>query len=142
MLKDSKLALYYHNIVSHYNILFNANETFKTIVKQTEDAHVDNYNGILDVYQFGDESILKNNSSSVDNILKKCTKIIDKHEKSKWVDDSYFLIARAFFYKADYYAAMEAFQYLISTYPKTNIAYESMIWIALCEIKLQKYVNF
>ena len=111
-------------MVAHYNILFNANETYKSVVKQTEDAHVDNYNGILDVYRFGDESILKNNSSSVDNILKKCSKIIDKHEVSKWVDDSYFLIARAYFYKGDFYAAKEAFQYLISTYPKTNIAFE------------------
>jgi tetratricopeptide (TPR) repeat protein len=136
---DSKLAISYHNLVSHYNILFNANEAYKAVVKQTENAHVDNYNSILDVYQFGDESILKNNSSSVDNILKKCSKIVDKHEKSKWIDDTYYLIARSYFFKADFYAALEAFQYLISTYPKTEIAFESMIWIALCDIKLKKY---
>jgi tetratricopeptide (TPR) repeat protein len=139
VLKDSKIALYYHNLVSHYNILFNANETYKTVVKATEDANVDNYNGILDVYQFGDNSILKNNSSSVDNILKKCAKIIDKHGESKWVDDSYFLIARSYFYKGDFYAAIEAFQYLTTAYPNSHVAFESMIWIALCNIKLQKY---
>lgn len=139
MLKDSKVARYYHNLVSHYNIYFNAKETYKAIIIQTEAAHVDNYNGILDVYQFGDDGILKNNSSSVDNILKKCSKILDKHSNSKWVDDSYFLIGRTYFYKGDFYAATEAFQYLISTYPKTDIAFESMIWLALCDIKLQKY---
>jgi tetratricopeptide (TPR) repeat protein len=139
MLKDSKIAYYYHNMVAHYNIYFNANEIFKTVVIQTEDANVDNYNGILDVYQFGDNNILKNNSSSVDNILKKCSKIIDKHGESKWVDDTYFLIARSYFYKGDFYAAMEAFQYITTAYPNSHVAYESMIWIALCDIKLQKY---
>lgn len=138
-LKDSSLSRIYHNVTAHYNIYFNANEIFNEMVLETEESHVDDYNSILDVYQFGTVTSLKNNASSSDRIIKKCTKIFDKHKKCDWIDDSYFLIGKAYFYKADFYSAMETFQYVISKYKSTDIAYEAMLWMAYSKIQINKY---
>lgn len=137
-LEDTTVAKYYHNITSHYNIYFNAEETMKSIIRMTEESHIDNYNSILDVLMFGTDDMLKKNATQVDNILKKCAKILEKHPGSKWVDDCYFLMAKAYFYKADYYAAIETFNYVQTKYKNADLAYEAMIWVALCNLKLGK----
>jgi len=138
-LEDTTVGRYYHNISSHYNIYFNANEILKTVIITTESSHYNNFNNILDVYMFGNNEILKKNSSQSDNILKKCAKIFEKHPTSKWIDDTYVLTGKAYFYKGDFYAAMESFNYVQTKYKNTYIAYESMIWISLCNIMLNKY---
>lgn len=38
------------------------------------------------------------------------------HKKSKWVDDSYFLIGKSSFYKRNYEDALTTFQYIVSEY--------------------------
>lgn len=138
-LKDSTLAKFFHNVTAHYNIYFNAHEKYLSIIQQTEESYVDDYNLILSVYRFPDETIAKSNISEADEIIKKCTKILDKHKISNWVDDSYFLIARAYFYKGDYFSALETFQYVISEYENSDLAFESMVWLAKCDYQLKKY---
>lgn len=137
-LKDSSLARVYHNITSHYNIYFNANEILKEIITDTEESHVDDYNDVLSILRQGNETNLKGNASSCDIILKKCTKIFDKHKDSKWVDDTYLLAGKAYFYKADFFAAIDAFQYVKSTYKNTDLAYEAILWTAYCYLQLDK----
>jgi tetratricopeptide (TPR) repeat protein len=137
-IKDSTMAKYYHNMVAHYNIFFNAEEDFKMMVQNTEENHIDDYNTVLDVYMFGDPAKLKGNASVVDDIYERCSKIIDKHKVSKWVDDSYFLIGKSFFYKADYFAALESFNYVISRYNESEMAYEALIWKAWTLIQIEK----
>jgi tetratricopeptide (TPR) repeat protein len=138
-IQDTGLARFYHNVTARYNIYFNAYQKYLVIIEETEKSFVDDYNFILPVYRFPDEVSAKSNSSEADEIVKKCSKILDKHKMSKWVDDSYFLIARAYFYKGDYYSAMETFQYVINEYENSDLAYESLIWLAKCNYQLKKY---
>ena len=138
-IQDSKMAMFFHNVTAHYNIYFNAYQKYLQVIKNTEESYVDEYSGILKVFRFPSEDIAKSNASLADVIITKCTKILEKHKISKWIDDSYYLIARTYFYKGDYYEAIELFQYLQSEYPNTYIAYESMIWMALSQYQLGRF---
>jgi len=45
--KNTTLSRTYHNITSHYNVFFNANESFKSGMKRIESSYVDDYSKIL-----------------------------------------------------------------------------------------------
>ncbi|MBL6962442.1 MAG: tetratricopeptide repeat protein [Bacteroidetes bacterium] len=137
--QDSAMAKFFHNLTARYNIYFNAHERYLSVIQNTEESYVDDYNLILNVFRFPDEAIAKSNGTDADEIIKKCTKILDKHKMSNWIDDSYYLIARAYFYKGDYFSAIETFQYVMSEYENSDLAFESMVWLAKCNYQLKKY---
>lgn len=80
----------------------------------------DDYTRILPVFKFPDENAAQSSQAAMDEIIKKNSIVIQLHEKSKWVDDSYFLIGKANFYKQSYAEALTSFQYIISEYSGTH----------------------
>lgn len=136
--KTSKVGKSYHNLAAHYNGYFNAREKLKETQNKLFVTQKDNYNDILPVFTLGDEATAKNLTSDCEDITKKATFTIKKHDLSKWVDDCYFVIAKAYFLKRDYFAAIETFEFLHDKYPKTRLGQESLIWIALSRIQLKK----
>jgi len=52
-----------------------------------------------------------------------------ENEYKTWIDDSYFLIGQARFYKHDFYAAIETFEYVAKKYKKDPIKYDAMLWM-------------
>ena len=61
---------------------------------------------------------------------------IGEKEINKWIDDNYFLMAQARFYKQDYQAAINTFNYIIRKYPKSKLSNKSLIWSTKAHIKL------
>ncbi len=47
----------------------------------------------------------------------------------KWIAPSYVLMGRAHFYKRDFFAAMECFDYVARTYKKSNDRFMGMMWL-------------
>ena len=137
--RESKFGKFYHNVTAKYNGYFNARETIKLTEKLTQDSHVDDFSSIVDVFRLGDENTGKANASALDESLEKCKRVIQRHPKSKWVDDSYFEIGRAYFYKAQYYEALDIFKYLANEFKKEEIGKEAQLWIVLCYSQLKKY---
>jgi len=138
-LKNSKIDKFYQNLTAHYNIYFNAYQSYLKVVNQTETNYVDDYTNILHVLKFPDETSGKANSSNVDFILTKCSKILEKKKLSNWIDDSYLLIGKAYFYRGDYFSALETLQYIEDEYQGSTIAQEAQVWIARCMYQQKKY---
>jgi len=109
---QSWVSMQWHNSVSHYNYYYNANELVKTAKEDVITAYKDNYKDILSLFPMLDQNTLKGNASKMDEVLKKCSFVIDKHSKSKWVDDCYLLMGDAQLYKGDFYAAVEVYEYV------------------------------
>jgi tetratricopeptide (TPR) repeat protein len=128
----------YHNITARYNGYYNATERMKTAVQTLERSNVDDYDKVLSVFQFADEAKSRAVQPDMDEIFKKAGTIVQKHGPSKWVDNSYLLIAKTHFYKRDYYSAIEVFQYINDRYKNTQESYEATIWIMICKLMLKK----
>ena len=122
----------YHNTVARYNPYFNAQQLLLESKEQLAGVHQDDYTKVLDIFPYGTERDSKTILPNMDNVIKKCSKVIDKRQISKWVDDSYLLIGKAHFFKRDYYAAIETFQYIIGKYKGTPMSYEATMWIIRC----------
>ncbi len=128
----------YHNTTARFNGYYNATERLKQAQQTLERSNVDNYDKILSVFQFGDEAKSKAVQPDMDEIFKKAGIIIQKHGKSKWVDNCYLLVAKSHFYKRDFYSAIEVFQYINDSYKNTQESYEATIWIMICKLMLNK----
>jgi tetratricopeptide (TPR) repeat protein len=153
--KNTALSRGYHNLTSRYNILFNGWESYKKGMLNLEGAIIDDYTELLPVFIYYNKDQNSAISSEMDRAIKKATKVIslhsitakpeideskqlnakereyyNKNEYNKWVDDAYLLLGKSHFFKNEYKEAGETFQYIISSFPKSEPQFEARIWLA------------
>ena len=135
----------YHNLTAHYNVYWNGMDLMRQGIKDYNAQMKDNFALVLPVYNFGDKTGNKAAQFS-DNAIKKASKTIQKHsmffnhkEYCKWIDDSYMLIGKAYFYKKDYPMARRTFEFVIKTYNDSDIKYDAMYWLAMANIQNGDY---
>ena len=160
--KNTSLSRNFHNLTSHYNIYFNGNESYKRGIEKAGDAVRNDYNRILEVFLFEDESVHSAVSGDMKRAIDKATKIItyhsitakpkvkegnqsakdkafyEKNEYNKWVDDSYMLMGKAYMYQGEYFLAAETFKHVLVTFPQEDIRYLAMIWLARAYIMINE----
>ncbi len=136
--RDRWLNRKWHTLTGHYNVYFNGELKFNDAVLGYEKTVQNDFSRILPVFLIPDEAASKGLTSSMDEVIKKTSKSIQMHTIGSYTDDSYFLMAKSQFYKGDYFAALESFQYVNSKYPDSDLKKECTAWIALCYDGLNK----
>jgi tetratricopeptide (TPR) repeat protein len=128
----------YHNITSRYNVYFNGNESLKEGTIELQKGIKDNFTKVLPVFNFGTKQEAQQLNPQMDKAIQKASIAIQKHsmtfdggEKVKWIDDSYLMIGKAYFYKQEYFSARRTFNFIIQEYGYNDIKYTSMVWLAL-----------
>jgi tetratricopeptide (TPR) repeat protein len=142
-------------MTSRYNIYFNGYENFKEGLANISTNYRDDYAELLRVFEFSDPSIPSYCSSNMERAIQKASKLIslksmtakpkindkndisekeqellDRKEYNDWVDDSYFLIGKARFYKHEFTEARALFEYCIAEANDKAIKNEAAIWLA------------
>lgn len=118
----------YVNTVARYNRIYHSEKQIRSTDKTVKESFVDDFNKTLPILNLGNESSLKGNGGDMDNVLKKTSRVIEKFPKSKWTDNAWFLMGQSYFYRGDFFAAIETFEFVASKYKKTNIAYQANLW--------------
>ena len=115
-------------------------------VKEFQSTIVDNYSLILPVYNYGDKANTGTIAQYSDIGITKASKTIQKHsmvfnrkEHVKWIDDSYLLIGKSYYYKQDYGMARRTFEFVIKTYNKNDIKYEAMLWLGMTNVQMKDF---
>ena len=136
----------YHDVTAKYNGYFNGKESFKKVIIKLENSYEENYLEILPVFKTSHVLLEKTHYSYMDKAIQKASVVIQKHsikikdqEYCKWIDDSYLLIAKSYFYKGDFAEAKNTFKYIVENFKNTEAAYESVLWIARCNIENLEY---
>lgn len=142
--KNTLIKRAYHNTTAHYNGYFNAKLRVDNAERLQEKAYQDKFEDILSVYKIDKANAEgakggKSNNQALDEAIKKASIVIQRHEISKWIDDCYFEIGRAHFYKKDYFTAAETFQFIAGKYKNTEPANRSYIWLIKSFVILKKY---
>ena len=132
----------YHNVTCLYNVYWNGNQAMKEAEKAYEKLSKDNFTATLPIYNYPDKSELGPCLSQLDRSIEKSSKAIHKHsmmfkgkEYVKTIDDAYFLMAKAYFYKQDYVQAQRVLNYIAHTYPKSNIRNEAEVLMARTQMR-------
>jgi tetratricopeptide (TPR) repeat protein len=135
--KNTFLSRTYHNLTAHYNVYWNGMDNLRQGKKEFEASVKDNFALVLPVFNYGDKTGAGKMGQYCETALKKSTKTIQKHsmvfnnkEYNHWIDDSYLLMGKAYFYKQDYPMARRTFEFVIKTYNTSDIKYEAMLWQA------------
>lgn len=135
----------FHNVTSHYNGWFNARERVKQGAKTLAESHEDKYDRILKVFRYADAQKARAVYPDMDEAIKKVSIVIQRHsiykdgkEYCNWIDNSYFIMGQAQFFKHDFWAAIETFQYTSSSYPDGDARYDAVIWLAQTYLMLGK----
>ena len=102
----------YHDITARNNAFFNGDQKLKTIQKTIAGSYEDNFDTLLLLRTERVPEMAKTYGSELDEVVKKASYAIKRHEQSKWTDNSYLLVGKAYYLKGNYDAALEAFKYI------------------------------
>jgi len=137
--KNNFFSRNYHQITTKYNGYFNGNESLKSGVRKLEENHKDDFAQIIPIFKTGDLRKNKNIHPYMNKAIEKGSIVIQRHsmsikgkERNKWIDDNYFMIGKAYFYKGEYDEAIKTFNYIKETYKKHTIKYNASLWLARC----------
>ena len=136
----------YHNVTCKYNVYWNGNQAMKDAEREYAKLSKDNFTATLPIYNYPDKSELGPCLSHLDRTIEKSSKAIHKHsmmikgkEYVKTIDDAYFLMAKAYFYKQDYVQAQRVLNYIAHTYPKSNVLNEAQVLLARTQMRQGYY---
>ncbi len=163
--KNTRASRTFHNVNSKYNIYFNANESVKKGVETIETRIDDDFTRILPIYKSSVPSAGEMVKSDMETAIIKCSKLIEIHsitkkpkrkkgggsrkyqefasqeEFNKWVDDSYLLMGKAYFYQHNFSAAIDNFGFLVRKYPKEETAAEAQVWLIRSYTELERFAE-
>lgn len=105
----------YHNTSAHYNGYYYAKLKMTETEDQMRSSANPDYAKLLPIYEIGNADDAAQ-GSEMDSVIKRLTVVVKLHPKSKWADDCYFNIGKAYYYKKNYEAALATFQYVSSEF--------------------------
>lgn len=137
----------FHSITTKYNGYFNARESYRDGLYRLDQVHEDNYEDVLSIFRYGSQQQRSVVAGNMETAYQKASTAIRRHsmnirgvEYNRWIDDSYYLIARSHFFKGDYNLAILTFQYVIRQFD-TPLKYKSKIWVAKTHIENDNFTN-
>ncbi|MBJ05091.1 MAG: hypothetical protein CMP65_04245 [Flavobacteriales bacterium] len=141
--KDAAFNRFYHKMNTKYNGLFYAEYHLEQGIQRLNDSHSDNYDKIISINRLGELLDAKNTQSSFDKAIEKSQLVIKKHsmdiggeEKNTLIEKAYLVMAKAQFYKKDYFVAKNTFGFLVKKSLKESTQSEAALWLARCHQEL------
>lgn len=103
---------------TYYNTFYNAKKVFKEGENAQKKAPPDRRSTV--------------GKTQYEAAIKKASKVLTFHPKSKWADDALFLIGRAYFNMEDYVKARIKFEELLASFAKSKLVDDSRYFISMC----------
>jgi tetratricopeptide (TPR) repeat protein len=146
--KDGFLNRNFHAVTTEYNTLFNGNVALDQGKEALIATFNDNYWDILPVERIAftddislgeenrDPNFLKAEEKAVKAIQKHTMKL-DGEERNPQIDEAFMLLGKARYYDKKFVPAIEAFNYILAYYPKSNTIAQAKIWKEKTNIRLE-----
>lgn len=100
------------DVTTRNNYYFNAKQIYDEMLKTHDRIAVINYQDTLPFYFHDIEPSLKNNSGELQKIIIKTGVTLQRHDYSRWKDNCYTLLGKAYFLKGEMDSALVNFQYV------------------------------
>lgn len=114
--KWSFLRQVFHNTTTRYNYYYNANLNMDKMEDNMLRLANNNYDSLLPLYPFDPDKDSTRFASDMDSLIRRAGVGIQIHDpRSKWQDNLYLLVGKAYYYKGDYTNAANAFKYIVAT---------------------------
>jgi len=105
----------YHNTTTRYNYYYNASLNMDKMEQNMLKLANNNYDSLLPLYPFDPDKDSTRFASDMDSLIRRAGVGIQIHDpRSKWQDNMYLLVGKAYYYKGDYTNAANAFKYIVA----------------------------
>jgi len=128
----------YGEFNAYFNTYYNAKVTFEQVQEVLE--------GKIASEKFpsfknldSEIQISPNDKSKLDDVIKKCSKILQYYLNTSVSDDALLMIGKSYLYQGNYLGAERKFAELISTFPKSKLYDEALYHLMLTLSKEKKY---
>jgi tetratricopeptide (TPR) repeat protein len=146
--KDAFVNRNWHALNTKYNVLYNGNLAFEEGRVQLNESYRDNYWDILPVERLEVKDEIKldseNNNPNFIRAEDKATKAIQKHsmdigneERNPQTAEAFILLGKARYFDQRYIPAIEAFNYVLQKYTKSDNLNEATIWREKTYIRME-----
>ena len=107
----------YQNTVTRYNYFYNARIKYNESLSDLKKKNKDDYSKNIHIEPYDFEKDGNSVASNMDSVIKKSSFSTQIHDpRSKWFDNLYFLMGKAYFVKNDYDGAIATFQFIANEY--------------------------
>lgn len=136
----------YHSILTRFNGYYNATEIMKQAEFNIDQALPDDYTQTLPVYKELPEEQIEVVSSDMDIVIEKCARVVRKNsikkrgkEYTKWIDDCFLLMGKAYYYKQDDAKAFTLLNQASKKFKDEQSKYEARFWLARLYARQENY---
>ncbi|MFT5725362.1 MAG: TolA-binding protein [Bacteroidia bacterium] len=139
--KESWVKKNWHNMNARFNGLYIAKVQLSETKETLKGQNADDYNQILRVFPYGSAEQRVAQKPNLEEVYKKCSQVIKKHPKSKWVDDAWYLIGQSYLLQNDLFTAIETYQYVANQFPDGERRYDARLGILMSYIAQEKFYD-
>lgn len=144
---DTFLSRNFHAVTTEYNTLYNGQLALDLGRSTLVETFKDDYWDILPIERIVfDENAASGEENRDENFLRaeeKAIKAIQKHamkidgeERNPQIDEAFLLLGKARYYDQQFVPALEAFNYVLAYYPKSNNVAQAKVWKEKTNIRL------
>ncbi len=112
---DKKFNLarnFYQNTITHYNYYFNANSKVVSVIDRAKSSNIDDYTNLIAFYPYSLDGTASQ-KIELDSVILSATAGILLHDlRNDWIDNMYFLIGQAYYFRKDFDSALMTFQFI------------------------------
>lgn len=131
----------FHNLTAKYNAYYIARLETELAERAMRKAYQENYNQILPILMPLDSTLGISVRPQLENAIKKASIVAEKHQNSKWLDDSYTLIGKDRLYLGQFDDGVEALRYVFANGRDEDDKNTALIWLMRAYTQKGDYDN-
>ncbi len=131
----------FNNLTAKYNAYYIARTETELAERTMRAAYRDDYNQLMPILIPLDSTLGQSVQPQLDNAIKKASIVAERHQNSKWLDDSYTLIGKNRLYMGQYDDGVEALRYVFTNGRDEDDKNEALIWLMRAYTSRKDYSN-
>lgn len=134
-------SIAFHNFSANYNAYYIARANLDSAELGLAQAYKENPNLLLPILIPLDSTAARPFKKNLDEVVKNTSLIAEKHQNSKWLDNSYTLLGKARFYLGQWEDGIEALRYVLAKSTDENDKNEALTFLMRGYIEKKEYNN-
>lgn len=134
-------AIGFHNLSAHYNAYFMAEQSLGEAEFQMKKAYKEDYNQLLPILLPIDSVLSLPVKPQLQDAITKASIVAEKHQNSKWVDNSYVVLGKSRLYLGEWADGLEALRYVYANGRDENDKNDALILLMRAYIMRKDYSN-
>jgi tetratricopeptide (TPR) repeat protein len=134
-------AIGFHNISARYNAYFMAEQDMLEAEFAMKKAFKEDYNQLLPILLPMDSVLSLPVKPQLQDAIKKASIVAEKHQNSKWLDNSYILLGKSRLYLGEWADGLEALRYVYANGRDENDKNNALILLMRAYIVRKDYSN-